>query len=93
MFLQREIPLRGLADGGGGKTCGGFPKDFPEAQQKTNKHTSQNDRKVPVRRSSGNKITPRKTLTAAIGYSLQEGAVGGGCSGWGYYYMTKLHII
>ena len=27
------------------------------------------------------------------GYSLQGGAIGGGCSGWGQYYRTKQPII
>ena len=31
-------------------------------------------------------------LCALSGYSLQGGAVGGGCSGWGWYYIVKWYI-
>ena len=54
------------------------------------KHTKQTR---PYQTSSVRQVMPPKTLkhsrATAFGYSLQGGAVGGGCSGLGQYYIVK----
>ena len=44
----------------------------------------------------GNMVIPqgfRELGRSAPGYSSKGGAVGGGCSGWGLYYIVKQPII